>query len=84
MFTVGGSYATLNGSKALISGCILGVSAFFFALQHSYGFLQSTYSKRRNLLNYGESRVIINVQLGGCDSRFQINECVRNLPLHHC
>ena len=45
MFTVGGSYATLSGCKALISGCILGVDAFFFALQHSYGFLQSTYKK---------------------------------------
>ena len=45
MFTAGGSYATLSGCKALISGCILGVDAFFFALQHSYGFLQSTYSK---------------------------------------
>ena len=42
-----GSYATLSGSKALISGCFLGVNAFFFALQHrdSYGFLQSTYRK---------------------------------------
>ena len=50
MFTVGGSYATLSGGKALISGCILGVDAFFFALQHSYGFLQSTYSKREKFV----------------------------------
>ena len=40
-----GSNATLFGRKALISGYILGVNAFFFALQHSCGSLQSTYSK---------------------------------------
>ena len=43
MFTVGGSYARLFAGKALASGVILEVDAFFFALQLSYGFLQSTY-----------------------------------------
>ena len=48
MFTVGGSYARLFAGKALASDVILEVDAFFFALQHGYGFLQSTY--RENYL----------------------------------
>ena len=30
MFTVGGSYATLVGSKAVIFGNVLGVGVFFY------------------------------------------------------
>lgn len=47
MFTVGG--AMLVSNKAVISGYILGVSAFF-ALQHSYGFLQSAYSGNKSAI----------------------------------
>lgn len=56
MFTVGGSYARLFAGKALISATNSDVNAFFFALQHSYGFIQSTY--RAELEVSGKSKVL--------------------------
>ena len=64
MFTVGGAMLGCSATRLLLLVCDFGDCAFFFALQHSYGYLQSTL-RRSNVFfvvlsgNKGYDRIIM-------------------------